>query len=179
MKRAPTPHSPAGDSQSGDSYTSDGGLASETIQLVTWEASSGSAAGQTGESPPDRSSSPHPCAESPGPNKYPSSIRAQRNTSLQNWRPSLRKRTTSMDRGTSPHPRLEEPGTKKEQNSDEIGKGYSNLEFPRRQRQRQSRIRILEEESLMQELSGRGAENGYNGYKLYRTNWLPSDNLGL
>ena len=84
-----------------------------------------------------------------------------------------------MDRGTSPHPRLEEPGTKKEQNSDEIGKGYSNLEFPRRQRQRQSRIRILEEESLMQELSGRGAENGYNGYKLYRTNWLPSDNLGL
>ena len=25
----------------------------------------------------------------------------------------------------------------------------------------------------------RGAEIGYNGYKLYRTNWLPSDSLGL
>ena len=29
-------------------------------------------------------------------------------------------------------------------------------------------------------LSGaRGAETGYNGYKLYRTNCLPSDSLGL
>ena len=26
---------------------------------------------------------------------------------------------------------------------------------------------------------GRGAETGYNGYKLYRTNCLPSDSLGL
>ena len=25
----------------------------------------------------------------------------------------------------------------------------------------------------------RGAENWYKGYKLYRTNYLPSDNLGL
>lgn len=62
LKRVPTPHSPAGDSQSGDSHTSDGGSASETIQLVTCEASSGSA---TGKSSPDRSSSPHPWAESP------------------------------------------------------------------------------------------------------------------
>ena len=31
----------------------------------------------------------------------------------------------------------------------------------------------------MECIADRGAENGYNGYKLYRTNWLPLDSLDL
>ena len=66
LKRAPTPHSPAGDTNSEDSHTTDGGSASETIQLVTCWASPGP---ETGGCSPDRSNSPHPRALSPEANK--------------------------------------------------------------------------------------------------------------